>query len=173
MKRFFINMFEKNIEKTKLSNSFVDTIFVLITLLTLGAFSIDSYLLDNLSKVSLTLAYIPFAGLALLCVLIIAVITFYNGVLKRHGYVISVLVILITLKSILVLGTKLVMSKIGSVIYFISNWMINFPISGLGKYLFLEKMLSAGEIYLLLISFIGIIYTIGYLFGFIIEKNNK
>ncbi len=173
MKKFFINWFEKTVEKTKLSNSATDAIFVLITMLVMGAFAIDSYLFSNLAKVSERFAYIPFVGLAVLSLVIIAVLTFYNGFLKRHGYVISVIAGLALFKLILISGTSLVMTKVGSVVYFVSNWLINLSISGLEKYLFLENVLSQGEIFLLLLSFIGIIYTIGYLFGFLINQENK
>ncbi|MFI3128601.1 MAG: hypothetical protein R3Y18_00910 [Bacillota bacterium] len=173
MKRFFINWFEKTVEKTKLSNSFVDAIFVLVTMLVMGAFAIDSYLFDNLAKVSVRFAYIPFVGLSLLSILIIAVLTFYNGVVKRHGYAIAVVGGLVAFKLILTVGTSLALTKIGSVLYFMSNWIINLSISGFLKYLFLEKMLSEGEMFLLLLSFIGIIYTIGYLFSFIKKEKIK
>ncbi len=173
MVKFLKNWFKKTTAKTKLSNSFVDTVFILIILLMLGSFAIDSYLFSNLAKLSVRLAYIPFIGVTVLSIVTIAVLTFYNGVQKRHGYIISVITILIIFKSILTWGASLALSNIGSILYFISNWLINLPISAFEKYLFLENVISQGEIFLLLISFIAIIYAIGYLFSYIIEKTSN
>ncbi len=172
MKKLISNAFEKTVENTKKSSWYVDSIFVITIMITLGAFAIDDYLYNNLAKVSEKYAFVPFAGLAILSLVTIAVITFYNGVIKRHGYIIATLGVLISVKLILEYGTKLVLSNTGSVVYFFCNWIMNLSILAFEKYLFLDKFLSTMEISLLFLSFLGIIYTIGYFYS-VLKGNQK